>query len=183
MKRVLGEKRDHRWRVEHYQVVTKEDMAEALKLGLIFSLQTVGIMTDLDMAEERLGPLRVERSYTWREILNGGGLIVNGSDGPVESVNPFHGIYAAVTRQNLSGAPKGGWRAQDALTRLEALKSYTTWAAYSEFNEARKGSLSAGKLADFAVLDRDVLTCPADEIKDTRVLATFSGGEKVYEAR
>ncbi len=184
MKEVLGPTPgDHRWRIEHYQVVTEEDMAEALKLGLVFSLQTVGIMTDLDMAEERLGPERLGRSYKWREILDGGGRIVNGSDGPVESVNPFKGIYAAVTRQNLEGRPSGGWRPEDRLTRLEALKSYTIWAAHGEFTERRKGSLAAGKLADFAVLDRDPLTCPAEELPNTRALMTFSGGVKVHESR
>ncbi|UQZ88120.1 amidohydrolase [Deltaproteobacteria bacterium Smac51] len=184
MKKVLNRRpMDHRWRIEHYQVVTKESMAEALKLGLIFSIQTIGIMTDLDMAEDRLGPERIKRAYTWREILDGGGKIVNGSDGPVESVNPFQGMYAAVTRATLLGRPQGGWYPEHRLTRLEALKTYTTWSAYSEFNENRKGSLAAGKLADFAVLDRDPLTCPIEELPEARALMTFSGGEKVHDAR
>ncbi len=183
MRRVLGsEAPKKRWRIEHCQAATEEDMAEALGMGLIFSIQTVGIMTDLDMAEERLGS-RVARSYTWREILRGGGVIVNGSDGPVETVNPFQGIYAAVTRQNLAGHPQGGWRPQDRLTRLEALQSYTLRPAYAEFNESRKGSLAAGKLADFALLDRDPLSCPEEELKDIRVLMTFSGGDLVHDDR
>lgn len=171
---------DHRWRIEHFQVVTPEDRRRALALSLIPSLQTVGLMNDLNMAEERLGPEIIKRAYAWRDILDDGGVIVNGSDCPVESVNPFQGMYAAVSRRSLTGFPAGGWRPEHKLTRLEALSSYTTWAAYSEFNEHRKGSLAPGKLADLAVLDRDPLTCPEDSIKDIQVLLTILGGEAVH---
>ena len=171
---------DHRWRIEHFQVVTPEDLALALELGIVASLQTVGIMTDIHMAEDRLGPERLKRSYPWRKYLDGGGVLVNGSDGPVEPVNPFEGMYAAVTRRDLTGFPAGGWYPENCLTREEALKTYTTWAAWSEFNEHRKGSLKVGKLADFAVLDRDPLSCPEDEIKDIQAVRTVLGGETVH---
>lgn len=182
MRAALGpEPGDHRWRIEHFQVVQPEDMSLAVRLGVIPSIQTVGLMNDLHMVEERLGPELIERSYIWREILDRGSILVNGSDGPVESVNPFEGMYAAVSRRDLAGWPKGGWRPQDKLSRLEALSSYTDWAAYSEFNEKRKGRLAPGYLADFAVLDRDCLSCPEDEIKEIKVEMTVLGGEIVYQ--
>ncbi len=181
MERVLRKRPgDHRWRLEHFQVVTERDLELTLALKLIPSIQSVGLMSDLEMAEDRLGPKRLKLSYAWREILNRGGILVNGSDAPVESANPFWGMYAAVTRRNLAGRPPGGWRPEERLTREEALKTYTTWAAWSEFNEHRKGSLAAGMLADFIVLDRDPLVCPEEEIKDTQVLLTILGGEIVH---
>lgn len=182
MARVLGPRPgDHRWRIEHFLVVSEEDRDRALALGVQPSIQSVGLMSDLDMAEDRLGPERVKRAYAWREILDRGGRLVNGSDGPVDSVNPFQGMYAAVTRKNLAGLPPGGWYPEHKLSRLEALQTYTTWSAWSEFNEGRKGSLTPGRLADLAVLDRDLFTCPEDEIKDIQVLMTIAGGEVVFE--
>ena len=157
-----------------------EDLGLALKLKWIASIQSVGRMKALHMAEERLGPELIGFAYPWREFLDRGGLLVNGADGPVESVNPFEGLYAAVSRKDLAGNPPGGWRPQDKLSRLEALSTYTTWAAYSEFNEKRKGVLNPGKLADFAVIDRDLFTCPEDELKDIKVMMTVLGGEIVY---
>jgi predicted amidohydrolase YtcJ len=182
MGRALGpEPGDHRWRIEHFQVVSEEDRDLALALGVIPSIQAAGLMADLDLAEERLGPAALARSYRWREILDRGGILAGGSDAPIESANPFVGIYAAVTRQNLEGRPPGGWRPADRLTRLEALKSYTTWAARAIFAENRQGSLAPGRLADFIVLDRDPLTCPEAELKAVEVLKTVIGGEVVFE--
>ena len=184
MKKVFGaETGDRRWRIEHFQVVQPEDLDQALALKIIPSIQTVGLMNDLHMAEDRLGPQLIERSYLWREVLERGGLLVNGADGPVESVNPYEGLYAAVSRRDLNGNPPGGWRPQDKLSRSEALSTYTTWAAYSEFNENRKGKLQPGYLADLAVIDRDYLNCPEDEIKNINCLMTVLGGEVVYQKR
>ena len=184
MARVLGpEPGDHRWRLEHFQVVSENDRDRVLALGLVPSIQAAGLMSDLAMAGERLGPGALARAYAWREILDAGGVITGGSDAPIESVNPFWGLYAAVTRQTLAGLPAGGWRPEHCFTRLEALKSYTIWAAWAMFAEKRQGSLAPGKLADFAVLNRDPLTCPAGEIKDIRALLTVIGGEEVYICR
>lgn len=181
MSGVLGRRPfDHRWRIEHFLVVDDHDLEQVVKLGLVPSLQTVGLMSDLNMAQSRLDPATLKRSYSWRTILDRRGLVVNGSDAPVDSVNPFAGLYAAVTRCDLNGFPQGGWRPEQKLSREEALKSYTTWAAWSEFNEHRKGSLKAGKLADFLVLDRDFMACPEEEIKDIKVLRTFIGGRQVW---
>jgi predicted amidohydrolase YtcJ len=146
-------------------------------MGLIPSIQSVGLMTDLHMAQIRLGPERVKRAYAWRDIIDRGGYIINGSDSPIESVNPFMGIYAAVTRKDLKGFPKDGFYPEHALSRLEAISSYTIWSAKAAFQDNNLGSLSVGKLADFAVLDRDILTCPERAIATTKVLATVVGGE------
>ncbi len=181
MAEVLGpEPGDHRWRLEHFQVVAEEDRDRVLALGLVPSIQAAGLMGDLAMAGDRLAPAALARSYAWREILDAGGVITGGSDAPVESVNPFWGLYAAVTRQDLAGRPAGGWRPEHRFTRLEALKSYTAWAAWAMFAEKRQGSLAPGKLADFTVLSADPLICPAEEIKDIRALRTVIGGETVF---
>ena len=169
---------DHRWRIEHFQVVMDDDLDTAMELGLIPSLQTIGIMSDLDMAETRLGPEVIKRAYNWRDFFKRGGIIVNGSDGPVESVNPFEGIYAAVTRQNKDGRPAGGWKPEHRLSRWEALASYTLWSARAAFEEDRKGRLAPGRLADFVVIDRDLMTCPESEIKDIKALMTFVSGRR-----
>jgi predicted amidohydrolase YtcJ len=182
MAEVLGsEPGDHRWRLEHFQIAAEEDRDLALALGLTPSIQAAGLMSDMVMAGERLRPAALARAYLWREILDAGGVITGGSDAPIESPNPFWGIYAAVTRQTLDGRPAGGWRPEHCFTRLEALKSYTIWAAWAMFAEKRQGSLAPGKLADFAVLSGDPLTCPAEELKDLKALLTVIGGETVYQ--
>jgi predicted amidohydrolase YtcJ len=178
MAEVLGpDPGDHRWRLEHFQVVAEEDRDRVLALGLIPSIQAAGLMSDLAMAGDRLTPAALARAYAWREILDAGGIITGGSDAPIESVNPFWGMYAAVTRQDLAGRPAGGWRPEHRFTRLEALKSYTIWAAWAMFAEKRQGSLAPGKLADFTVLSADPLTCPAEEIKNIQALRTVIGGQ------
>lgn len=171
---------DHRLRIEHFQIVDLNDITRAIDLGILPSMQTTHATSDMLVAEDRVGPERIKGAYAWRTILDQGSIIINGSDAPVELVNPYHGIYAAVTRRNRLGSPDGGWYSNEAMTREEALRSFTIWAAYGEFNEDIKGSLEVGKLADFVVLDRDLMTCPAEDIKDTQALLTVSGGEVVY---
>ncbi len=183
MERVLREQplADHRYRIEHFQIVAPDDVRRALDLGIIPAMQTIHAVADRTMAALRLDPETLENAYAWRRVVDAGGIFANGSDAPMETINPFHGLHAAVTRTDCKGEPAGGWRPEQKLTRLEALQSYTTWAAYAEFGETRKGSLQPGKLADFAVLDRDILTCPEEEIKNTRALLTVAGGEIVHE--
>lgn len=171
---------DHRLRIEHFQIVALDDIDRALELGILPAMQTTHATSDMLVAEDRVGSERIKGAYAWRTILDKGGIIPNGSDAPVELVNPYHGLYAAVTRTNRLGSPKGGWHMEEAMTREEALRSFTNWSAYAEFNEAIKGSLEVGKLADFVVIDRDYMTCPAEDIKDTQALLTVSGGEVVY---
>jgi predicted amidohydrolase YtcJ len=179
--RVLGPGRtDRRWRLEHYQVVADEDRERVLAMGLIPSIQSAGLLTDLLMAEDRLGSERLKRAYAWRDILDRGGYLINGSDCPVESANPFLGLRAAVTRQNLAGWPPEGFLPAHRLSRWEALASYTIWAAQAAFQEGKIGVLRPGAWADFAVLDQDYFACPAEAIQDIQVLRTVVGGETVF---
>ncbi|MDR1278894.1 MAG: amidohydrolase [Treponema sp.] len=173
---------DHRFRIEHFQIVDAADIPRAIEYGFIPSMETVHATSDMNMAEDRVGSVRIQSSYAWRTILENQGIIANGSDAPVELVNPYHGFYAAVTRQDRDGQPPEGWYPNQALTREEALRSFTIWGAYAAFAEENRGSLEAGKYADFTVLDRDIMTCPAAEIKDISVLKTVIGGETVYES-
>ncbi|MFP3155639.1 amidohydrolase family protein [Lachnospiraceae bacterium ZAX-1] len=174
--------KDNRFRIEHFQIVAAEDIPKATKLGIIASMQTVHATSDMTVAETRVGSERIKSSYAWRTVLNNGGIIANGTDAPVELVNPYYNLYAAVTRQDQQGQPPSGWYGEQKLTRQEALKSYTIWGAYAQFAENIKGSLEAGKYADFVVIDRDYMTCPEIQIKDITALATVIGGEVVYTA-
>ena len=183
--RVLKEKPDpnHRYRIEHAQVVALEDIPRFARLGVIPSMQTIHATSDKNMAEKRIGPERIKGAYAWRKFLDSGSIIANGTDAPVEPVNPFYGLYAGVTRQDRDGKPEGGWYPEERMTREEALKSYTLWGAYAAFEEKIKGSIEPGKLADFVVIDKDYMNCPAREIKDIKVLQTVLGGKVVYPVR
>lgn len=171
---------DCRHRIEHSQCISPQDMGRYRELGVIPTFQTVFLRTDKRVAEQRWGQERMKGAYAWRTLIDQGNVLPNGSDSPVESFNPFVGMYCAVARRDEDGQPQGGWYPQEAMTREEALRSYTCWAAYAAFEEHLKGSIEQGKLADFIVIDRDIMTCPEDEIKDTQVLRTVVGGETVY---
>lgn len=173
---------DHRHRIEHAQVVALEDIPRFKRLGVIPAMQAVHATSDKNMAEKRVGPERIKGAYAWCKFLDTGAVIPNGTDAPVEKVNPFHVLFASVTRQSRDGKPAGGWYPEEKMTRQEALKSYTLWAAYAAFEEHLKGSISAGKLADFIVIDRDYMQCPDSEIKDIRVLQTILGGAVVFSS-
>jgi predicted amidohydrolase YtcJ len=131
--------------------------------------------------DKRIGPDRVAGAYAWQRFLKLGIPVANGSDFPVEEPNPMLGLYAAITRQDLEGNPPGGWTPSQRMTRMEALESWTLSGAYAAFEETIKGSLEPGKLADFLVLDRDIMTVPELQIPGTRVLKTFLGGRLVHE--
>ena len=168
-------------RIEHSQIVTLEDIPRFAELGVIASMQATHATSDKNMAEDRVGPERILGGYAWRRMLDAGVVIANGSDFPVELSNPFHGLYASVTRQDRGGEPEGGWYADQALTRAETLHSFTLGAAFAAHQEDRLGSLEPGKWADFIVIDRDYFTCPASEIDDIVVLETWVGGKKAYD--
>ena len=172
---------DHRWRIEHYQISNASQIEKMVELGIIPSMQPTHATSDKNMAEDRLGPERIKYSYAWRKIIDAGSHIIGGSDAPVELINPFHGIYAAVTRMDRDGNPPGGWYPEEKMTREEALRSFTTWAAEGSFEEDIKGSLEPGKLADFIVIDKDIMEIPEEQLKDIKVLSTVLGGETVYE--
>lgn len=174
-------RRDHRHRIEHFQHTTQADIDRLGRMGVVPAMQTVHATSDKNMAELRVGADRIKYGYAWRKVLKAGAVIPNGSDAPNELLNPYHGLYAAVTRMDRDGNPAGGWYPEERLTRAEALKSFTLWAAYGQFEERLKGSLEKGKLADFVVVDRDFMTCPTSEIKDIQALMTVLGGEVVYQ--
>lgn len=173
----------HRFRVEHAQILNHQDIPRFAALGVIPSMQAVHQTSDMYWAGNRLGVARLLGAYAWRSLLATGVPIPNGSDFPVEQVNPLLSFHSAVTRQDASNWPAGGWHVEQRMTREEALKSMTIWPAYAAFQEQVMGSLSQGKLADFVVLDRDIMTVGDADILGTRVLATYIGGKAVYERR
>jgi predicted amidohydrolase YtcJ len=177
-----GEPSPLRNRVEHAQIIALDDIPRFSELGVIASMQPVHATSDMNMAEDRVGPQRIKGGYAWRRLLDSGAVLAGGSDFPVELPDPFHGLYAAVARQDRQGLPEGGWYPDQAMTRAEALHSFTLGAAYAAHQEDRLGSLEPGKWADFIVVDRDYFEIPASEIDDIRVLQTWVSGKLVYEA-
>ena len=169
-------------RIEHVQVVALEDIPRFAEIGVIASFQPTHATSDMYWAEERVGPERIEGAYAWRTFRDAGTAIVCGSDFPVESPNPFFGLYAAVSRQDHEGWPAGGWRPEERMTREEALACFTIDAARAAGMEDEVGSLAVGKRADFVIVDRDPLTAPVEDLWKTRVLRTVIDGETVYEA-
>ncbi len=173
--------RGGRFRIEHAQLLHPTDIPRFEDLGVLPSMQPTHCTSDMRWIEDRVGADRVQGAYAWRSLIDSGVPIPGGSDFPVESSNPLFGFYSAVTRQNHQGEPVGGWLPGQRMTRTEALKSMTIWAAYASFEEKSRGSLEPGKLADFVVLDHDIMTCPPGEILITEVVRTVIGGETVYE--
>ncbi len=173
---------DRRWRIEHAQVVDSADLTRFGRHGVIASMQPVHQTSDRLMAEARLGPDRLAGAYAWRAIDDAGASIAFGSDAPVEAPDPFAGLAAAVSREDASGQPSGGWQPEQKLSIAEALAAYTAGAAWAGFAEGRFGRLAPGERADFIVLDADPLDADAAELRRIRVLETWIGGRKVYEA-
>ena len=176
-------KANHRFRIEHAQVLSPQDIPRFARLGVIPSMQATHQTSDMRWAESRVGPQRIRGAYAWRSLLNTGVIIPNGTDFPVEEVNPLLTFHAAVTRQDPTNWPAGGWYPDQKMTRREALQSMTIWPAYAGFQESVLGSLTPGKYADFVVLDRDIMRVPDTEILGARVLSTWVGGKRVYEAK
>lgn len=174
---------DHRFRIEHAQILHSDDIPRFAALGVIPAMQASHQTSDMYWAGTRLGETRLRGAYAWRSLLESGVVIANGSDFPVELVNPLISFEASVSRQDARGWPAGGWYPEQRMTRDEALKSMSLWAAYAGFQEKELGSLSAGKWADFVVLDQDVMRVPAEMILDTRVLSTWVAGRPVYERK
>jgi len=173
---------DHRFRVEHAQVLSPDDIPRFARLGIVPSMQTTHQISDMGWAAARLGPRRVLGAYAWRSLLDTGVTIANGTDAPVEVVDTRRTFHAAIARQNEANQPPGGWYPHQVMTRAEALASMTVWAARANFMEHVAGSISTGKYADFAVLDRDWMRIVPDEVMATRFLATYSAGRQVYQA-
>ncbi|MCG2589174.1 amidohydrolase [Rhodohalobacter sulfatireducens] len=176
-----GDQENFRHRIEHAQVVDLEDIPRFEELNLIASMQPTHATSDMNMAEDRVGSERIQGAYAWQEFLNQGTVIAAGSDFPVEDVNPFYGLYSAVTRKDHGGMPPGGWYSEQSLSRIEALRAFTIDAAYAAHQDHLIGTLEPGKWADFIVIDRDFFEVPASEIWQTEVLETWIAGEKVYQ--
>ena len=177
----LGDQEMMRHRIEHAQVVALEDIPRFVDLNLIASMQQTHATSDMNMAEDRVGPIRIQGAYAWQTFLDQGTVIAGGSDFPVEDVNPFYGLYSAVTRQDHEGMPPGGWYSEHRMSRIEALRSFTLDAAYSAHQENQLGTLEPGKWADFIIIDRDFFTVDASEIWQTEVLQTWLAGKKVFD--
>lgn len=177
----LGDQSDLRHRIEHAQIVAPEDIPRFMDLDLIASMQPTHATSDMNMAEDRVGPARMEGAYAWQTFLDQGTVIAAGSDFPVENVNPFYGLYSAVTRKDHEGRPPEGWYSEQAMSRIEALRAFTIDAAYAAHQEDVLGTLEPGKKADFILIDRDFFEEEASEIWQTDVIETWMAGEQVYK--
>jgi len=176
-------KDDRRWRIEHVQLLDMADIPRLGRHGIIASMQPVHQTSDRVMAEARLGPARLPGAYAWESIRRAGGRLAFGSDVPVESPNPFMGVAAAITREGPDGQPFGGWQPQERVGRQVALAGFTTDAAYAGFAEDRIGSLEPGKRADFVLVDVDPLESTPAQLRATKVIETWIGGERAYAAK
>jgi hypothetical protein len=176
-------KRDSRHRIEHAQVVAPTDWARFGKLGVIASMQPSHATSDMRWAESRVGEYRILGAYAWHSLAANGAKIAFGTDYPVELMPPLLQLHAAVTRQDADGYPASGWQPQERVSIKDAIKYYTTGAAYAEFMEKEKGQIASGMLADIVVLSRNLLTCPASEILKTKVELTIAGGRVVFEEK
>jgi len=174
---------DHRWRIEHAQHIDPLDIPRFGKMGVIPSIQGIHMSSDRPWAINRLGEKRIKESaYVWRDLINTGSIIINGTDVPVEPINPIASLYASSTRQTLKGNPEGGYEPYQKMTRMEALKSYTINAAYGAFEENIKGSIDIGKYADFTIFSQNIITVPDNQLLNTKIKYTIINGQIEYQA-
>lgn len=177
----LYPREDQRNRIEHAQIVALEDIVRFKDLDIIASMQPTHATSDKNMAEDRVGPQRIKGAYAWQSFLRQGTVVASGSDFPVESANPFLGFYASITRKDIQGNPLSGWYSNEAMDRVQTLKSYTVDAAFAGFQEDVLGSLEPGKWADFIIIDQDIMIAPDSVLWQTKVLQTWVAGEKVFD--
>lgn len=178
--KVLKGKNDFRWRIEHAQVVNKADFRLFAENNIIPSVQSTHATSDMYWAGDRLGAERVKGAYAFKQLLDQNGWLVLGTDFPVENINPMYTFYAAVVRKDMKGYPANGYQMENAISREEALRGMTIWAAKGQFEEKEKGSLEAGKFADFVILDQDIMKADAEQLFKAQVLKTYINGENVY---
>lgn len=171
----------YRWRIEHSQVVDKNDFK--MYSGIIPSVQPTHATSDMYWAKDRLGEERIKYAYAYNDLLKAAGMIALGTDFPVENINPMYTFYAAVARKDLKGFPEGGFQIENALSRENTLRGMTIWGAYANFEEKEKGSIEIGKFADFVILENDIMKCEIDNVPKTNVVATYVNGKKVYEKK
>ena len=180
--RVLADIKDPRWRIEHSQIISSDDF-QKFNSKIIPSIQPTHATSDMYWADERLGEDRLKGGYAYKKLLDWSGTIALGTDFPVEEISPFHTFYSAVARKDLNHLPYGGFQSENSLSRYEALMGMTAWAAHSNFEDDEKGSIEAGKVADFVILYRDIMTVEEKMIPETKVVATILAGKIVYSNR
>ncbi len=178
---VLKGKNDRRWRIEHAQIVAPEDLKLFGENNIIPSVQPTHATSDMNWAVQRLGKTRIKTAYAYQQLLQQNGWLPLGTDFPVENISPFYTFYAAVERKDLKGLPEGGFQMENALTREQAIRGMTIWAAKANFQENDRGSLEPGKLADFVLLDQDLMRIKGSELPKVKVLQTYINGENVYK--
>jgi len=176
----LKGKNDRRWRIEHAQVIHPDDLHRFGQYAIIPSIQSTHCTSDMDWADERLGAERIKSAYAYQDLLNENGWLVNGTDFPIEDIDPLHSYYAAISRKHPDGSPAGGFQPENALSRSETLYSITLWPAKGSFDEKTKGSIEAGKVADFVILNNDLMTLSEHEILKTKVRGTWVDGVKQF---
>jgi predicted amidohydrolase YtcJ len=179
---LLQGKNDRRWRIEHAQVVSAADVLQFGEYNVIPSVQPTHATSDMYWAGERLGEARVKTAYAFLDLYRQNQVIALGSDFPVEAIEPLYGFHAAVARQDSKSFPEGGFQPENAMSREQALRGMTIWAAYSNFEEKEKGSIERGKLADFVILEEDIMKADIQRLRDIQVTRTFIGGQLVYIA-
>jgi predicted amidohydrolase YtcJ len=179
----LQGKNDLRWRIEHSQIVSPEDIAMFGKYSIVPSVQPTHATSDMYWAGKRLGKERLKTAYAYKQLLDQNGWIPLGTDFPVENINPLYTFYAAVERKDLKGFPEAGFQKENALSRIEALKGMTIWAAKANFEEKEKGSIEPGKYADFVILDKDIMKAKGSELPTIKVTKTYINGVKVYDKK
>jgi hypothetical protein len=177
----LKDKNDRRWRIEHAQIIHPDDMEKFAWYSVVPSVQATHATSDMYWADERLGERLKNGSYAYQTLLQQNGWLPNGTDFPVEEIYPLYTFYASVFRTDHNGWPEGGFLADEALSREQALRSITLWPAKASFEEKQKGSLEPGKYADFVILDTDLTTASPQEILDAKIESTWIGGEKVFD--
>ncbi len=178
--KVLKGKNDFRWRIEHAQVVNQADFKMFAENNIIPSVQSTHATSDMYWVEDRLGSERLKSAYAFKQLLDQNGWIVLGTDFPVENINPMYTFYAAVVRKDMKGYPESGYQMENAISREQALRGMTIWAAKGQFEEKEKGSIEAGKFADFLILDQDIMKADDGQLFKTQVLKTYLNGENVY---
>lgn len=179
--KVLAPQNEARWRIEHAQVVNPSDYEIIETYGILPSVQPTHATSDMYWAQERLGEERINHAYAFQSLLNASRLLPLGTDFPVEGINPINTFYAAVTRQDVNGYPENGFLPSERLSRIDALRGMTIWAAYAQFEENEKGSIATGKWADFVIMSTDLLNCEPNDILKASVLRTIVHGEVVYD--
>lgn len=178
----LKGKNDRRWRIEHAQIINPVDFVKFAEFSVVPSIQATHCTSDMSWAENRVGAERIKGAYAYQTLLSQNGWLPNGTDFPVENIEPLFTFYASVFRVDHDGFPEGGWQKEEGLTREQTLRSMTIWAAKASFEENEKGSLEPGKFADFVILDTDLMTATPKQVLNAKIESTWIGGEKLFNA-